>query len=325
MNTLRAPIPWIVGALLLGGCLKEELPAPAHDRGGILNGQVCMGAGYQEQVWVDLGTNSVMSTNLKSSWDLAFESGVDGWHVMLNGSKLMTAWPTGQTDIAIPTDTAGMGAGRRIDAPSGDPDSTAIGDWRGTDQVYVIDLGYDAVGSWQGLRKMRLDGVSAGTYSITLAALDGSDVQAQSIAKDPARAYVCFSTSANAVADVEPPRGSWDLVFTQYTHQFYEPFLPYLVTGVLTDRTSVRVARITGTTFAGVSLADTVAHPFSIARNAIGYDWKAYDFDLGVYSVDPDIVYIVEDADGFFHKVHFTDFYSDLGQVGCPAYEMQEL
>ena len=58
---------------------------------------------------------------------------------------------------------------------------------------------------------------------------------------------------------------------------------PYIVTGILTPP-GVRVARITGADMAAVSLADTMQHPFSTARDAIGFDWKTYSFDNGVYT-----------------------------------------
>ena len=35
-----------------------------------------------------------------------------------------------------------------------------------------------------------------------------------------------------------------------------------------------------------------------------------------------DSVYIVQDAEGFFHKLHFVDFYSHLGVAGCPRWEV---
>ena len=104
-----------------------------------------------------------------------------------------------------------------------------------------------------------------------------------------------------------------------------EPFLPYIVTGVLSDRGHVRVARLSTTDFSAVTLSDTLDHPFSVRRDAIGYDWKTYSFVSSSYTVDASIVYIVEDAEGYFHKLRFLDFYSDQGVVGCPLFEVVPL
>ncbi|MBV6405999.1 MAG: HmuY family protein [Flavobacteriales bacterium] len=312
-----------VAALLLSGCLKEELPVEARPRGSAEQVQLCMGSGYQDQLWVDLGTRTVVRSNPKTAWDLAFESAPGGWRVWLNGSRLMTAWDIGVVDMSTPTDTTGMALARRIDAPSGNPDSTAIGDWRGTQHVHIIDLGYNAFGTHMGLRKLLMLDVTATTFVFRTAALDGSGVQEHTLAKSGSSAHTMFSF-ANGPVDVEPPTGTWDMVFTQYTHQFLDPFIPYIVTGVLTP-SGVRVARVAGADLNAVTLADTLQHPFSTARDAIGFDWKVYSFDGGYYVVDPSLVYIVQDQQGLFHKLHFLDFYNDQGIVGCPTWEVQEL
>lgn len=310
--------------LLLAGCMKDELPVPAKPRGDARELQVCMGFGYQEQVWMDLSSGEVLRTNVKTAWDLSFESAPEGWRIMLNGARLMTAWDIGDVDMALPMDTGGMGAGRRIDAPSGHPDSTAFGDWRGTGHVHVLGLGYDAMGRHLGFRKVRPLSVGASGYTLETARLDGTEVTTITVPKDPSRSEVHFSF-ANGVVQIAPPRGEWDLVFTQYTHQFYEPFVPYIVSGVLIDHSTMRVAQIPDADFEGVTLEDTLRFPFGSRRDIIGYRWKEYSFDTNRYIVDDRIVYIVKDAKGFFHKMHFLDFYNDMGQVGCPLFEVKPL
>ena len=113
--------------------------------------------------------------------------------------------------------------------------------------------------------------------------------------------------------------------FTQFTYQFHQPVLAYLVTGVLTAPQQVRVARIDNADFASVGLADTLAHPFTDHRDAVGYDWKTYSFETSSYTVDPQQVYIIMDRMGHAYKLHFLDYYNDLGQEGCPTFEAQEL
>ena len=77
--------------------------------------------------------------------------------------------------------------------------------------------------------------------------------------------------------------------------------------------------------FDAVNLSDTLAHPFSLDDDAIGYEWKEYDFDLSVYVMHPERVFIVHDAEGLFHKIHFVDFYNDQGERGCPTFEVVTL
>lgn len=311
--------------LFLSACMKEELPVLPQDRGEAVELQVCMGPGYRDQIWIDLSSGSVVSTNSRSAWDLAFQSDADGWRVWLNGARLMTAWDLGAVDLAAPQDTLGMNAARRIDAPSGHPDSTAFGNAWGTGKVFVVDLGYSELGTPLGYIKMRPDAFDAMGYTFTIAAMDGTGVTTVQLPKDPTRSRTYFKFSAGSAVAIEPPQGEWDMVITQYTHQFYEPFLPYLVTGVLTDQSTTRVARIPSADFDLVQLSDTAAHPFSTARNTIGYDWKVYDFDLATYTVFPSIVHIIQDGEGRSFKLHFIDFYSSQGMVGCPTFRVQEL
>lgn len=314
----------LLALITFTGCMKEELPVPARPRGEGSMMQVCMGPGYNEQLWIDLGSGTVVSSNPKTAWNLAFESGTDGWHVRLNGSLLMSAMDLGAVDITAPHDTSGMFEARLIDAPSGHPDSTAIGDWRGTGHVYIIDLGYDALGQQLGFRKVRFDAVDASRYTMQVALLNGSGQQTIVVDKDASRSAMALHF-VHGVVDVFPPIGSWDVVLTQYTHQFYEPFMPYIVTGVLLDLGRTRVARVPDADLAEVVLSDTLLHPFSGRSDAIGYDWKDYSFETSSYMVNDRIVYIVQDAEGFYHKMRFLEFYSSTGEVGCPQFEVVPL
>ncbi|MFN3874877.1 MAG: HmuY family protein [Flavobacteriales bacterium] len=306
-------------AALLASCMKEELPAPRAPRGDARTTQLCLGAGYANQLWFDLGSGEVVSQNPRTAWDLAFESAPDGWRVLLNGSRLMTAWPLGAVDIAQPHDTAGLSALRRVDAASLHPDSLAFGDWRGTGGVFIVDLGLAPDGAPMGLRKLRIDGHGPDSYSITHALIDGTGIASATVAKDPRRSFTCWSF-AEGVVPIEPPAGSWDLCFTQYTHRFDEFSLDYLVNGVLSAATT-RVARVTGRDFASIGASDTLAFPFWDERNAIGYDWKVYSFETGSYSIVPDLAFIVKDADGYLYKLRFVEFYGPQGQTGCPMFE----
>lgn len=315
---MRWSIPIIAG-LLLASCMKEELPAPRAERGEARSTQLCMGSGYTQQLWFDLSSGDVVSENVRTAWDLAFESAPDGWRILLNGSRLMTVWPLGAVDITAAHDTSGLSAIRRVDAASAVDDSLAFGDWRGTDNVFIVDLGLGNDGAPLGLRKVRFNSVNATSYQMQHAALDGSGLTSATILKDPGRSFTSWSFNGG-VLPIEPVVGTWDLCFTQYTHQFESYDLDYLVNGVLSARTT-RVSRITGKAFEDITIADTLAYPMSAARNGIGYDWKAYSFETSSYSIVPGLAFIVRDADGYLYKLRFLEFYGAQGQTGCPLFE----
>ncbi len=308
-------------ATLATSCIKDELPVPAVPRSEAQEVQLCMGQGYQQQYWLDLSSGQVVRENSVMAWDLAFESAPDGWRIMLNGGRLMMAWNSGESTIGAPLDVYAVALEGSIDSPNGHPDSTAFGDWRSSSTVYVLDMGYDGEGNVLGHRRVRPISVDASGYTVEVAMADGSGATVVTIPKDGQRSWVHFKLG-QGVVQVAPPNGAWDIVLTRYTHIFRDIDLPYLVVGAFIDGTTTRVARVTGTTMASVSLADTLQFPFRQERDAIGYDWKEYSFETSSYTVDIGIVYIVQDAEGVYHKLQFLDFYNAMGQPGCPSFTM---
>jgi hypothetical protein len=316
----------MVLALAFSGCVKDEIPVPKQPRGDAQEGVAHIGTDYGSQVWYDLATNSVVSVNSKMDWDLAFECAGNGWLVRLNTARNMRARPTGQSDITVPTDTTGYGSTWKIDLSDGRRDSTALGDWRTDHPVYAIDMGTNVAGLPIGVRKLQVVDVSTSSYHFRAAALDGSNVQDFTVQKDPARSYAYFSFTSGGTVTIAPPLGSYDMVFTQYTNQFYapDPHIAYLVTGTVNGFSGARVAQITGD-FANVSLDDTLNNPFSTDEDVIGYDWKTYSFETSTYTINTDDIYIVRTCSGYFFKLHFIDFYDDQGQRGSPKFEFVAL
>lgn len=319
------PIAAAAVAAALAGCMKDELPVPRQPRGAAVECVARVGTDYDRQLWFDLGTYSVVATNSKMDWDLAFECGPNGWQVRLNASRLMRAHPS-TAPMDQPADSVGFGNTWSIDVPNGSTDSLAFGDWRTGQPVFLVDMGFNTEGLPMGLRKVQVTGVDAAGYQFTVADLSGANMQHYSVQKDPQRAYVHFSISSGNAVQIAPPLGTYDMVFTQYTEQFRppDPYQAYLVTGVVNGFSGARVAMLTGN-FAEVSLNDTIAHPFRAAQDAIGYNWKVYSFESGLYEVFSNKIYIVQDREGYFFKLHFTDYYDEQGLRGSPRFEVVPL
>ncbi|HMN05300.1 MAG TPA: HmuY family protein [Flavobacteriales bacterium] len=312
-------------AMALAGCMKDELPVPRQPRGGAVECVAHVGPNYDLQLWFDLATYSVVRQNSKMDWDLAFESAPDGWQVRLNYSRLMRAHRSSAA-MNEPTDTVGFGNTWKIDLPDGRPDSVALGDWRQGSPICILDMGYNTSAMPIGLRKIQIIEASATSFTFRTANMDGTNIREHVVQKDPARPYTHFSLAAGEVVHIAPPIGDYDLVFTQYTEQFRppDPYQAYLVTGTLNGYSGARVAQLSGN-FAEVTLDDTLAHPFSLDQDIIGYDWKDYSFDTGLYEVYSDQVYIVQSRSGYFYKLHFVDYYDDQGLKGSPTFEVVPL
>ena len=315
---------WILVLVLFvfSSCLKEELPVPPHQQGDLVLGQVELGTTYGLQIYYDLATNSVVKTNHKTDWDLAFECDLQGWHIVLNSSLAMAAADMGEVPFDQITET--IGAEWNWDHQTGDLDSTAIGDYRDLNHVYVIDRGYNEMGTQLGYKKTMLS-YTDGVYEIKYANLDGTAEYTTVIIKDASINFQAFSFNTQSAVDIEPEKTTWDLLFTQYTHVFQNPTMPYLVTGVLLNRHSTSCAEDDLTDFNDIELDNVADFDFIIDLNTIGYDWKSYDGGSGQFTIVTDRNYIINNNLGVYYKIRFIDYYNDLGEKGAPKFEIQSL
>ncbi len=319
------PVLIVVFAAVLCSCEKKELPAPAFDRGDLITNQVDMGSTYKNQIWFSLGENRIISTNVRTDWDLAFEASAGGNHIMLNGSKGMKVFKTLYTDLSQVTDTAGLEVNSKIDAPSGRLDSTAFEGWENPNTVYLIDRGYSEAGLHQGCYKLKITTVNAGNYTFEYGDVFGTQVTQGTVNKHPDYNFVMFSFTTRHEVYIEPKKTDYDLCFTVYTHFFTNPFQYYQVNGVLQNHYKTRVANIRNKPFMDIVIGDTLGRSFSTDRNAIGYEWKTFSLNTNLFTIDPAHCYIVQDNKGYFYKLHFIDFYTTAGIKGAPKFEFKKL
>lgn len=322
---------------LVSSCFKEDEPITPHVPGNFITDTVALTDTYQYQVYYNLYDSSNAGTNVRSIWDLGFESSRDGWRVILNTSCFMkSAYLDGQV-FGMPSDTTG--AKWLFNPSDGSADSLAIGKWftvegndtLGTNRVLLIDRGFDVKGSPRGFRQLVIDSLSQGIYYFRIAAFDGTNQQSYSIAKKNDVNHVLFSISTPAAIVSEPDNTNWDLLFTQYTTLLFtdvgDPY-PYLVTGVLINPRLVVVAVDSLSAFEDITFEKAQSMNFSKDADRIGYLWKKYNFDDGSYAVDSKIIYVIRDTKGFYYKLRFKDFYKLLNnrlRKGYPSFEYQKL
>ncbi len=321
MKTLLSS--FIVLLFVTFSCKKAEIPIKKHEVGNIITNSFEMGSDYRYQSFFDLGSNSFVSKNIKTSWDLGFQCGENGWHITLNEANLMAVAKIENTPFLAIEDT--IGVAWKWDSNTGHLDSTAIGNWRNNNAVFIIDRGMDYEGIHRGFSKVEFQTVSNNNYTFKISNLDGSNLHQVTLEKNNTLNIVSYSISTNSIVTVEPPKENWDLEFTQYTYYFYDHELAYLVTGVLSNRNGVEVTQVFDKEFSVITLDDINKYSFSSAQNTIGYDWKYYDFDAGSYLTKPSKNYIVKSTEGIYYKLHFIDFYNAQGDKGTPTFELQEL
>lgn len=318
--------------LSLQACFKEEEMIPPHEQGDLEEGQAALGPQYESQVYFDLSDNQVVSSPPINDWDLSFESNTGGWLIRLNSAQFMLAGNS--LDTLFSADLNVDDLDMKFDKSDGNPDSTAIGAWyEAADDstwsqhyVYLLDRGTDPEGNSLGQKKVQFD-ILGETFSMRYANPDNSGDTTVLILRDPDMDRVYYSFE-DGMVDIAPLPDQWSLLFTRYTTMLVtdegEDY-PYLVVGVLLNPNGVLAARDSINDFMDISAENVAALEYTTRADVIGYDWKYYDFDAGVYTIVPDMNYVIRDREGFFYKFRFVDFYSDLGVKGYPTFEFVRL
>lgn len=319
--------------LLLSSCFEEEdrIPLPPTN-GEIETGQAAMTNNYEYQVFYDIASNTTVSSNPFPAWDLGFATADTAWHIVLNNALTMYAGNSFSTNFEEVTTAEGLEM--NFDNSGGYTDSLAINQWldttgetpQPTNYVYVIDLGYDEAFVHRGFVKA-VFGISGNSYTVRFAGLDGENEQTVTIAKDSQLNHVCFSFDSGVVP-IEPPKDSWTLLFSSYQTMLYTDegeAVPYLVRGVLLNPYHVAAGLCPVSDFYEITIADTSEVDFSSKQDCIGYEWKYYNFEEGIYTIVPGMYYIIRNNDNFYYRFRFIDFYNEANEKGYPAFEFSRL
>ena len=323
--------------LMFSSCFKEDETITAHVPGNFITDTVALTDNYQYQIYYNLYDSAIAGSNIRSIWDLGFESSPSGWRVILNSSCFMKSTYLDGHIFGTPADTTG--AKWLFNPSDGSADSLVIGNWftvegndtLGTNRVLLIDRGVDAKGISRGFKQLVVDSLKNGTYYFRLAAFNGTNPQSFSISKKSDVNHVLFSISNPTTVVSEPLKSSWDLLFSQYTTLLFTdtgiPY-PYLLTGVILNPSLVMVAVDSVTSFDNINFEKAQSMVFSSKADGVGYDWKKYNFDDGSYKVNSKIIYVIRDTKGFYYKFRFKDFYKFLNsrlKKGYPSFEYQKL
>ena len=310
--------------LALFGCIKEEsavTPQPIDLT--LIKSRISLGTDYRYQAFYNLEKDSMLSRNLKFDWDVAFDaSNTEGVSLYLNSAKYMFASPVTKGNFETLKDTVGFFNNRRWDA-SNRPDSPAIGSIKSLDKFFVIDRGYDAAGDAAGFVKIKFEAVNDKKIKFKYANISETKGTQVDIARTNTYNLVYFSFKTGTEVMVEPPKDNWDLKFTQYIHTFTNPYIPYLVTGVLINPFNTTVAVDSLTSFEKVDRAFSQNMTFKNNPDVIGYNWK--DFIDGAYATKSKYIYVIKNSKNMLFKLRFTDFYDAQGVKGTPRFEFQRL
>ena len=328
---------YIIVAILLSigftSCEKAETPIVLPPSNGSQMASVSQGINYENQIFFDFESNTVVKTSQYTMWDLAFEASKDGYHVFMNGGKNVFVYNTGKgvwADVATGYQYGVKDGNYSFDAPCGLPDSTGIGEWRDANgdskkEIYLIYLKRT-----NSYKKIIINSVSENSYSLTYGDMSGNEKTIE-IPKDDNFNYAYFSfDNGGSIVSPEPPKATWDIVFTyyRYIYRHLENF-PYLVSGALLNPYSTTALADSISGYANITYNLVKNKPFSNHRDVIGFDWKDVKIDVGsnsaTYSVKPEKCYVIKTRKNQYWKLHFIGFYDNNGVKGNPSFEFERL
>lgn len=144
-------------------------------------------------------------------------------------------------------------------------------------------------------------------WDFKYADLDNSNLQSIHIGKSAhaGKNLVYLNMLDNQVHDKEPLSSDWDLQFIKYAASDILPDSTYPAVGVWVNKGET-VAEATGVDAATVDNAG--ANLFSTNMNAIGWDWKNYDYQNHVYEMRDSLAYFIQTNSGVTYKIVFTDY-----------------
>lgn len=337
-STLHSALSAVVLVMLLtlSSCFKEKPLAPPNTTGIGQTTVIEMGPEYSNQYFYSLKTNSVITQNSRFAYDLLFECNTNRFNVWLNTAKFMSAVKTNKTDLKTVTisDTAGLDF--HFELGAFDTDSSALGIWWDTlvtapstdERVYIISLGRLADGTMAGFVKMKFNNFVGDSYSVSFCGISDTAYQTVYVQKDDMRNYRYLSFGTGATVDnIEPDKTTWDLCFTRFTILFYDPYLPYEVTGVLNNPYKVQAYMDSTLDFSSITITDFNTNRLLTRRDAIGYQWKSIATiqNLGTYSLNPHYTYYIKADESEYYKLHFFQFDNASGSHGYPGFEFVRL
>lgn len=316
-------------AMLLLSCEKEEKPVSPATSQALTAG---MGDAYETMLYFDVNSGLFVSQLPHIGYDLQVSSVAEERNIFLNSSNFMFVRNFGTVPFESVTDTV-LSQDWRYDFPTGNKNRTAIGKWYNADgssknEVFVIDRGYDSQGIRIGFVKMMVLSADDNMFKIRVAKLDNSNDTTAVIQKNGDKESTQFYFKTMSVEEIEPDKNDWHFLFTQYTDfdiTTEGDTIPYLVRGVLINQSTAEIARLDGVDFSAITKEDAQVLNFSNARNAMGYNWKKFSLQTGVYEVLPDIVFIIKEVSGNYYKLQFVDYYNDAGEKGYAKFKIESL
>ncbi|MFT3901955.1 MAG: HmuY family protein [Niabella sp.] len=338
----------------IASCKKDKPFTELKPIEGTLVAEV--GEELRNQIYLDLSEGKAVTIPV-NAWDIAFESN-GGFAVKVNSAKKSGVWNTGQTDFSTVTAPSTTPGAFKFDDVANETSGTAIGAWGSNGvsdkKVYVINLGLNPPSSTTniGYKKFIIEGFTNNTYTLRYANMDGSGEKTVQIPVNKNKNYTYYSMQTDAVVEIEPDKGKWDLLISGYTRPGGGP-PPYsfvISVGALVNTYGgVRVAvdnpgkdledsddpeapvntfPSSNSRYDQITVADYASLQPSSSPVSIGSDWYTIlqPHRNGNYKIYDWKTYIVKDVDGRYFKMKFLAYKGGPNITkGYPTFEYKEI
>lgn len=322
----------VVGLLMLSSCEKKEPLWKLVPLGPGMVDSVAQGETYDNTVFFRF-EDGLKTERSIFTWSLAFESAATGWHIRINNGRNAAINKTGSQDFST-TYTVSTSTKWDYDVSSGNPDSTAVGEWlnlqtlASENNVYILNLGSDIPASSR-YRKIQFLSVTDTSYYIRYANLDGTDEHQIGVKKRAETTYTYFDFISATSVNYAPPPSDYDIVFTRYKTLLQDEteLIWYSVDGALLNPINTTAAKLDPATisFDSLSMQNIGSATFLEQADIIGHRWKYYDLNgTEKYEINPNL-FIVKDSKGVVWKLTFIGFHNSAGIKGYPQFRYQKI
>jgi hypothetical protein len=326
----------LIGSVLLlcttWACFEEDKPVPPYP------GEVTTIPDSVQvyQSYFDFETNRIVRSYPCSSWQLGFECGTDGWHIITNSGASWFLFNTGQT---IPDAVVDMPptVNHLYDVQHEFPDSTAAGNWvitgesgnEYTGEVYLLGKYHN--GSFHHIKQLMFKEVNDTSYRFFYKEQDNGFADTVVIRKSDSVNFVFYSFNEVRQVNLEPDRSTYDLIFGSY-YDLATNFgvtIPYPVGGALLNTWQTKAALDSITPYPDILVTNLAGYNLTSQRDIPGYRWKTVTVDVtgggsATYAVKTNYTYIIHTAQDNYYKLRFLSYTVD-GKSGFPRFEFRKL
>jgi hypothetical protein len=320
----------ILLSILVFSCFEEDQPVPPY--GGEVT--TISDSVQTHQSYFDFETGRVTASHRSDAWQLGFECGKDGWHIITNSGSNWFIYNTRQTLLDYNTTMPGS-VDNLYDVQPAYPDSTAVGNWVSfqedspvyTRNIYL--LGHFAGNSFTDIRQLVFLEVNDNTYRFFYKEPGLADTV--TILKNDTVNFMYYSFASHTQVNLEPDKTTYDLVFSPYYDlaTLFGMTIPYQVGGTLLNTFQTEAVLDSVRTFEDINNTVLPEYTFVNRRDMPGYRWKSVTVDISgggvaTYAVKVHYNYVFHTAQDNYFKLKFLS-YTLNGKSGFPQFEFRPL